>query len=120
MVGSQPPSLLKTIVSPFFTGFSLLPTNVTVRATFPARFDCTMRNNTGFIRWTIGIQNYAIDNVSCPGCVLLANGSLYIPSVNQSHAGRYTCVLFIGHPVETFSVYLNIAGQYYKYNKRCA
>ena len=94
-----------------FTDFSLLPTNITTRNTFPVRFDCRPRNNSDFIRWTVGIQNYVITNTTCPGCTLLSNGSLYIPTVNQSHAGRYTCVVFVsGAPSGRFSVYLTIIG----------
>ena len=91
-----------------FTGFSLLPSNITARITFPARFDC--RPSTGFVRWAVG-DDVMLSNSSCFGCVLLDNSSLYFPSVTQIHAGRYTCfIVGVLGPTPRYSVYLTVAG----------
>ena len=91
-----------------FTGFSLLPTNITARKSLPARFDC--QSTTGFVRWAAG--NYQmISKSSCSGCELLLNGSLYFPSVTQAHAGHYICfIVGVLGPTPRYSVYLTLAG----------
>ena len=95
----------KTII---FTGFTILPTNITARLSFPARFDC--QSSTGFIRWGVGPQTEILSNVTCPGCYQLLNGSLYIPSVKQSHSGMYTCFIFGGSEDSFYNVYLTVTG----------
>ena len=52
-----------------------------------------------------------ISESNCPGCELLINGSLYIPSVTQANGGCYTC--FVIGAIEamlSYSVYLIVAG----------
>ena len=101
----------KPLFLAFFTGFAVLPTNITARNSFPARFDCKATNSdTTFVRWTIGDSNFMLSDSTCSGCMLQLNGSLIISSVSQGHAGRYTCVLFEGSPVARYSVYLTVAG----------
>ena len=92
-----------------FTGFSLLPNNITARISFPARFDCEV--NEGFVRWAVG-EKTMISNTSCPGCIPLNNGSLYFPSVTQNHAGLYTCFIAgVLGVTPTYGVYLTVAGK---------
>ena len=94
-----------------FTEFSVLPSNITGRISFPARFDCQPSSPDGFVRWAIGSDFLMLNNDSCPGCQRLINNSLYIPAVNQGHEGAYTCFLFnVGGGLPRFTVYLTIAG----------
>ena len=91
-----------------FTEFSLLPSNITARISFPARFDCQV--NEGFVRWAVG-ERTMITNSSCSGCVLLNNGSLYFPSVTQANAGLYTCFIVGAREITPrYGVYLTVAG----------
>ena len=86
-----------------------MPSNITTRISFPAQFDC--QANAGFVRWAVG-QRTMITNSSCPGCILLGNGSLYFPSVTQNHAGLYMCFIAGALGVTpTYSVYLTVAGK---------
>ena len=85
-----------------------MPSNITARLLFPARFDC--RPTTGFIRWAVG-DNIMLSDSTCPGCGLLSNGSLYFPSVIQAHGGRYTCfIVGVLGVTPKYSVYLTVAG----------
>ena len=88
----------------------MLPSNVTARLTFPARFDCQATTDTGFfIRWAVGV-NEMLGDSNCAGCQILGNGSLYFPSVTQAHGGLYTCFLVGGATQPRIGVYLTVAG----------
>ena len=85
-----------------------MPSNITARVMFPARFDC--QPTAGFVRWVVG-DGIMASNSSYSGYVLLGNGSLYFPSVTQDNAGRYTCfIIGVLGPTPRYSVYLTVAG----------
>ena len=60
---------------------------IATRVSLPAQFDCQAK--IGFIRWAKGHDIMMITENNCNGCIILTNGSLYIPSVDQSHSGVY-------------------------------
>ena len=85
-----------------------MPSNITVRNSLPARFDCQAA--VGFIRWAVG-DDLMLNETNCPGCQILTNGSLYIPSVTQAHGGCYTCfIIGIIGAMPAYSVYLKVTG----------
>ena len=91
-----------------FTGFSLLPSNITVRNSLPARFDCQAA--VGFIRWGVG-DDLILNESNCLECQVLTNGSLFIPSVTQAHGGHYTCfIIGVIGAMPSYSVYLIVTG----------
>ena len=55
-----------------------------------------------------------VTNTSCPGCILLNNGSLYFPSVTHNHASLYTCFIVGLGTTPRYGVYLTVAGKVIK------
>ena len=90
-------------------GFSVLPSNITVRISSPAQFDCQARPGAGFIRWAIGPNFEILSETNCDRCQLQTNGSLYIASVTPAHSGLYTCLIIGGSQPAMVGVYLTIA-----------
>ena len=102
----------KPLFLAFFTDFSLLPKNLTARPTFPARFDCQTNITDAFIRWARGTDYQMIGPNVCSNCTRLSNGSLSFQSIDQSHGGRYTCIILAngGSIQYRANVYLTVAG----------
>ena len=98
----------KPLFLAFFTAFSLLPENLTARIGFPARLDCQTNITNGFIRWARGADHQMINAATCTNCTRLSNYSLYFQRIDQSHGGRYTCVI-VGLQYRV-DVYLTVAG----------
>ena len=52
---------------------------------------------------------HTITSASCNKCNTPANGSLIFNSIDQSHAGMYTCFI-VNDPSTATNAYLTIAG----------
>ena len=100
----------KPLFFAFFIGFSLLPKNLTARIGYPARFDCQTNITGAFIRWARGADHQMINAATCTNCTRLSNSSLYFESIDQSHGGRYTCIILASGLQHRVNVYLTVAG----------